>query len=190
MFNNYHPGSIRLSLKKLFQNGKYCDDGWRTHFGYLFSASYIIARRLKTGDTQPAIVLSVSPFIISLYSDEFDAVIFLSYPEEWAGRYQLKEGSRLTVSCSYFVKTQYNTYPDDLIPGEGCSGRFHDLNPYVQLFWGKNEEKIRTHTRFFDEKEWAYVEKLTKRHAFHHRDLVRDGLQHIRGFTTGFLWTE
>ena len=186
LFNMYMPGEARLSLKKFFENKKIVCDDWRMRFGYLFGMRRALSRILKTGDTQPAIVVSVSPFIVSQYSDEFDCVIFLKFPDAFAQRYCLSAGSRLVSSCFYGAPhypycTSYTVtaddLPEDIIPGEGFSGRFCDIAPYIQLFWGKDEEKIREQVECFNEAEWAYVETLTANHIRLYPELVRDGFR-------------
>ncbi|MBR1433444.1 MAG: hypothetical protein IJ585_19810, partial [Ruminococcus sp.] len=56
---------------------------------------------LMNGDTQPAVVVSLSPLIISAYSDEMDGVLFLKFPDALADMYGLSVGARLVTSNIY-----------------------------------------------------------------------------------------
>lgn len=114
------------------------------------------------GDTQPAIVVSLSPLVISAYSDELDAVLFLKFPEELAASYGLREGMRLTASNCY---PSAKTLSKDIFPGKNYNGHFKDFMPMIHLFFSYDDERALELTSNFSENMWAYVEQLTAERA-------------------------
>ncbi|MBO6113652.1 MAG: hypothetical protein J6P57_01210 [Lachnospiraceae bacterium] len=115
---------------------------------------------LSCGDTQPAIVKSVEPLIISAYSDELDAVIFLRFPDVLVDKYKLKIDDRLVTSNIY--ERYVDGFEKDISPGDFWLGRYSNYNPLVQLFLSDEEDFIRKRIELFDEDKWKRVEMLTQ----------------------------
>lgn len=117
---------------------------------------------ISNGDTQPAIVHSVSPLIISAYSDEMDGVVFLEFPEKLTEMYNLYEGMRLVTSnvynCGFKIAKDINIGKDYL-------KRYTDFTPIVQLFLAEDENYIMSRTELFDEEVWDRVKHLTEEYA-------------------------
>ncbi|MCM1132777.1 MAG: hypothetical protein NC340_04830 [Ruminococcus flavefaciens] len=127
---------------------------------------------MMNGDTQPAVVYSVKPLIISAYSDEMDGVVFLEFPEQFAEKYNLYEGMRLVTSNVY----QYGKRPvKDINAGAGYLKRYSDFTPIVQLFLTDSENYARRRTMLFGEEVWDRVNLLTEEYA-------RSGKKPRRGF--------
>ncbi len=110
------------------------------------------------GDTQPAIVVSLSPLVISAYSDELDAVLFLKFPKELVSLYDLHEGMRLTAANSY---PSAKSLSKDIFPGQNYNGHFKDFSPKIHLFLSYDDARALELTSNFSEDIWAYVERLT-----------------------------
>lgn len=110
------------------------------------------------GDTQPAIVVSLSPLVISAYSDELDAVLFLKFPEDLGRTYKLHRGMRLTAANTY---PDAKSVPKDIFPGQNYNSQFKDFTPMIHLFFSYDDERALALTSHFDEDVWAYVERLT-----------------------------
>ena len=180
LFGRYDPAGLKLSGKKYRIIRKIICTEFREWFGYTFGMRRILSHALKRGDTMPAIVVSTEPFIISLYSEDFDAVMLFRYPIALAERYSISPGDRLTVSCCYVWRTSHNELSEYIIPGPKAGNMFVDIAPYVQLFWAKDEKKIRTMLYHFSAEEWKYVEELTSRFTSEHPGLVRDGFWSVR----------
>lgn len=115
---------------------------------------------LSHGDTQPAIVKSVDPLIISAYSDELDAVVFLRFPDVLVDKYKLKINDRLVTSNTYTLLV--DRVEKDISPGEFWLERYSDFSPLVQLFLSDEEDFIRKRIELFDEDKWKRVEMLTQ----------------------------
>ena len=132
----YNPGGFALSRERvraihpeLF--------GWRRVFYSRNSLDCpesadgelgVIADGLRDGATQPAIVVSAEPFVIAVYSDELDAVVFLRFAIE-LGRELRVAPRRRMVACN-----TYGTYPEppcDVQLGPWWPGRFNNVRPYI-----------------------------------------------------------
>lgn len=135
------------------------------------------------GDTQPAVVYSVNPLIISAYSDEMDGVVFLEFPDELAEMYNLRAGMRLVTSNVYKVGMKVSK---DITVGSGYLKRYTDFTPIVQLFLTKDEDYSMKRTELFDEEIWKKVESLTAEYA-HSGNKPRNGFFYLTKFNGGSM---
>jgi len=117
---------------------------------------------MVNGDTQPAIVHSISPLIISAYSDEMDGVVFLEFPDKLAEIYNLRIGMRLVTSNVYFCGFKIKK---DITAGSGYLKRYTDFTPIVQLFLAEDEDYVMKRTELFDEDIWNRVKYLTEEYS-------------------------
>ena len=136
-----------------------------------------VTRSLFYGDTQPAIVVSVNPLLIAAYSDEMDAVVMLSFPNELAEKYQLSVGTRLTTSNVYFTGDRIS---DDIFIGQNYCRQYIDFLPIVQLFIGKQDDKIKEKVKLFDENVWNMVADKADSYINEHPGLSRDGFFYFK----------
>ncbi len=134
---------------------------------------------LKNGDTQPALVCSADPFLVSAYSDEMDAVVMLEFPKELMIRYGLSVGSRL-VTSNFYAPGSGSDASDDIFIGEGYMHRYRNFLPVVQLFLASDDEWIRTRIFLFDAERWSRVEALTKDYLERHPGVQREGFYYFR----------
>lgn len=142
-----------------------------------------ISQYLQNGDTQPAVVASVSPLIVSAYSDEMDAVVFLRFPDELTAKYGLQAGTRLVTSCVY---TSGDKIAKDLRPGQRYLEQFSDVTPVVQLFLSDEEAMIRARTELFNEDVWSRVTDLTQERTAQ-KIAPRDGFGYFTEFNLLFM---
>lgn len=171
-----NQANVKFSYKKYYS--------FRNRINTKFSEKFYsdmqvtdVTRALCYGDTQPAVVVSVEPLLIAAYSDEMDAVAMLLFPSDFAERYGLRPGSRLTTSNIYFGGTRCAA---DLFPGANFSHQFSDFMPIVQLFLGKKDEKIKKKVELFPESRWQRVEQLASEYREAHPDLSRDGFNYFK----------
>lgn len=108
-----NQANVKFSYKKYYS--------FRNRINTKFSEKFYsdmqvtdVTRALCYGDTQPAVVVSVEPLLIAAYSDEMDAVAMLLFPSDFAERYELRPGSRLTTSNIYFGGDEVRRRP---LPG-------------------------------------------------------------------------
>lgn len=117
---------------------------------------------IMEGDTQPAVVYSVAPLIISAYSDEMDGVVFLEFPDQLTEMYDLQKGTRLVTSNMY----KYGNKPvKDINAGDDYLKRYSDFTPIVQLFLTDSENYAMRRTELFDEQVWDRVNRLTEEYS-------------------------
>lgn len=117
---------------------------------------------MMNGDTQPAIVYSLNPLIISAYSDEMDGVVFLEFPDRLAEIYNLHVGMRLVTSNVYAYGF---SIAKDITVGNGYLKRYTDFTPIVQLFLAKDEDYVMRRTELFNDKIWERVKYLTENYS-------------------------
>ncbi len=142
-----------------------------------------IDQYLRNGDTQPAVVLSISPLIISVYSEDMDAVLFLKFPEELASKYGLSVGSRLVSSNVYFEGTKL---AKDIQTGTGYTHSFVNFTPVIPLFLSSDEGFIRSRTNLFEEDVWNRLKLLTEEKAA--KNITpRDGFYYFTEFNILFM---
>lgn len=172
-----NPGNIRLSAKKYRQIKKLLGNN-RVKFPFSLSLKKRIDEYLCMGDTQPAVVVSLSPLTVAAYSDEMDAVVMLRFPDKLAEQYALTEGTRLVTSNVYAFRRGFNVAKDIFI-GKKYLDRYSDFIPMVSLFLSESEDFIRSRTALFDEKVWYRVNSKAQRYITNHPDLYRNGFYYL-----------
>lgn len=178
-----NPGSIELSRNKF---DELRDDILnvsplkKIYFNHQFKR---INQYLLNGDTQPALVVSTSPLIISAYSEDMDAVVFLRFPNELVSKYNLKAGMRLITVNIYF---EGDKVARDIKPGKDYSNDWVNFVPMIPLFLCDNEDYILNRTEIFDEQIWSKVERYTEERAKRHKK-PRKGFYYLTKFNLLFL---
>ncbi|MDE6626165.1 MAG: hypothetical protein K2K56_07330 [Lachnospiraceae bacterium] len=174
-----NAGEVHLSKRK-FKELR--DDVLKVPFlkkGYYNRQFERINQYLAHGDTQPAVVTSLNPLVISAYSDEMDAVVLLRFPYEMQNMYILKKGMRLVTSNVYFRGSQIAA---DIIVGEKYLNRWVDFIPMVQLFLSDDEEFIKQRIGMFQEEMWERVEILTEKRIKQNNNIkMRNGFYYLTG---------
>ena len=174
-----NPGNARFSYKKYYPIRAlvFSKFGSFKKLGEKMRADMCIqnvSAVLMYGDTQPALVCSVDPFLVAAYSDEMDAVVMLEFPKELAEQYRLGIGSRL-VTSNVYGEGGRDMVSEDIFVGEGYSGRYRNFMPIVQLFLASNDEEITGRISLFGESRWRRVEELSAEYLKKHPGLSRDG---------------
>ncbi|MBR1701641.1 MAG: hypothetical protein IJ716_06760 [Lachnospiraceae bacterium] len=155
--NSYatNPGGVSLSREK-FREARNCLP--------LFTRMFVddhsfekVDQWLRMGDTNPAIVKSVDPLIISAYAQDVDAVLFLKFPKKLVQIYGLEVGTRLVTSNIFH---QWDS--KDVIQGEFSTHAYGDFIPIVQLFLSDEVLKIIKRPETIPEEMWERVNFLTK----------------------------
>lgn len=178
-----NPGEIQISRKKFVQLRDEILKVSPLKKIYYNKQFKRIGQYLINGDMQPAVVVSVQPFIVSVYSDEMDAVLFLHFPEKLAEMYGLTVGSRLVSSNIYF---EGDKIAKDIKPGEGYERQFVNYVPVIQLFLCDDEKTAVENTEIFDEEMWNRLSQLTFERASK-RIKPRDGFYYMTKFNLLFM---
>ncbi len=113
---------------------------------------------LKLGDMQLSKIISVNPFLIASYSDEFDGVLIYEYPSELVFKYNLKINQLLVSSNSYWPKDAFDI-EEDIIPGKDCSYEWRDVISFIPLFLCLEKQEVNCQICV----EQLYDENLLKR---------------------------
>lgn len=132
--------SLGGSIKQMFSK-----------FGSGFTPRDMIATILQHGDSQPAIVISMRPLLVSAYSDEFDGVVILDIPEPLKESYKLQLGTRLLTCCFY---GQDDKVQGDIITGAGFSKRWQLFMPVLADLCSGDYPRIRQLKQKIDENNW------------------------------------
>jgi hypothetical protein len=132
-----------------------------------------IARRVYRGDTRAALVVQTDPLIVAAYSDEFDDVVLLRFPEPFGqrtvGRLDLRPARRL-VTVNYYGD---GTPVSDLTP-DPARTRWTNFQPVIGEFLSNDRDRLATLHAHIDESEW---DRCAERAAARLREGVplRDG---------------
>lgn len=116
-----------------------------------------LRRILKSGFPQPAIVVSLKPFLVAAYSDDLDCVTILSFPEELIEDYNLTMGSKLLTLNTYI---RGNEYDDDIMPGENPKGIWVGFTPNIAEFLSEDTEAIEAKKANISDEYWGRVYEL------------------------------
>lgn len=166
-----NPGNAEFSFKKYRYIRKAVLKGPALKLYADFHIKFV-SDILRSGDTNPALVMSTDPLIISCYSFDMDAVIMLEFPSTLAEEYALKMGDRLVTANVYSLGY---VVLFDIFPGEEYSRMYIDFTPVVQLFLAKNDAEIRARTALFDEECWQKVGRLSNAYITEHPTMRRKG---------------
>lgn len=173
-----NPGGVKFSIRKYLGLRRLIGvPGLRERVLHDLTILHV-AEFLWFGDTQPCMVCSIDPLLVSAYSEAFDAVVILKFPDMLVKKYRLSVGDRL-VSSNIHHGNPFGEVASDIYPGPENNGYYQSFTPIVQLFLGKNDSFIRSRTELFDPELWARVEKLTDEYRKNHPDLFRDGFSYF-----------
>lgn len=166
-----NPGKLLISDEKWKDIIKAYELGFFAKL-FLNSKRNMVQERLSYGDTQPAMVMSLSPFLVSAYSDEMDAVILLRFPEKLAQINNFKLYDRLiTVNCY----GKYSHIEPDIFVGPHYIGRWTNFAPLIGELLSSETNKIQQHKRNIPEGLWQYVRTLSDQYLLKHKSLARNG---------------
>lgn len=143
-----------------------------------------INQYLLNGDTQPAVVVSLDPLIISAYSTDMDAVLLLRFPKELVNMYNLKKGMRLVTTNIYY---EGDKVAKDIIPGEEYTHDWVNYVPMIPLFLCDDEAALRQLPEMFDEMLWTKVIRMTEEKSANKKIKCRDGFYYFTKFNLLFM---
>ena len=172
------PGRLTLSDNKYQEIGKILNLDKKQL--KIFNKDKVkIKEHIKYGDTQPAIVTSLNPLIISAYNDELDCVVLLKFPNELVEKYSLTIGDRLVTINLYHQKQVGFGYPKDVTPGEKNSNVFRDVIPVVGLFVSDDEGKCERKVQGVSKELWDRLQELTLVKLRENPNLTREGFEYL-----------
>jgi hypothetical protein len=115
---------------------------------------------LLHGDSRAAIVVQTTPdILVAVYTDEFDCVVILRFPEFVAPWYPLSNGTRLLTINTYENGEVVET---DLYPGPGTLNRYSNVHPIIAEFLSDDIPQIEKRKAEISEDEWARTAELAQ----------------------------
>jgi hypothetical protein len=115
-----------------------------------------IENLLKHGDARAATVVSIAPLCVAAYSDEFDAVVLLRFPERLTVDYRLAVGTRL-ITVNNYMRTMFPH--QDITPGPAATGQFTGFYPLIADFL-TDDSRLQTLKQEISEGEWRRAYEL------------------------------
>lgn len=164
------PGLLPLSMKRL-KDVAPLYFSWFRHPAKLFrilgpedfaKADVALIRYiLWNGDSNPAYVMSVDPFLVAAYSADIDTVVLLKFHKHDAQDNGLSVGDRL-LSVNYYYKLDDGKHARDLVPGKGDSGRWQNFEPMIADLLSDYRGRIERRKAELSEDLWARALELAE----------------------------
>ncbi len=172
------PGQLTLSHDKLqvLRPDLYGLSGlWhsiKVLLGKAWDQKEYVERQLLRGDSRAAVVMSVAPLLVAAYTDEFDCVAMLRFPDEFVAQYRLKVGTRLLTVNFYDDET---AQADDLILGPKHSGRWTNFGPLIADFLTADQQRLLARKKQISDSEWQRTFAMGQEYLKRHPRKARDG---------------
>lgn len=131
---------------------------------------------IQLGDSQPAVVYSLSPFLVAAYADEMDAVVLVRFDDSLVRKYGIVQGQRMISVNVYDDGKRYGMdIPKDIDIGAGYLNRWTDFTPHIGDLLSENKKLIEIHKANIPEEKWQYVAQLASEYAKTKPGIYRDG---------------
>lgn len=132
--------------------------------------------QMNDGDIQPAVVVAEKPLLVACYTEDFDAVVLLCFPERLGEQLVWHEGTRLLVVNGYNGLGALKRNKD-LFPGpRGGSCKYKSVGPIVADLYTDNWERLERKKREIPEEWWAHTAALGRQYVQDHPGMARNGL--------------
>ena len=118
-----------------------------------------LAKRLWSGDSNPAVVVSVAPLRVAAYTWDLDAVVILAFADDYAEGLDLAVGQRL-LSANYDHEYGDGILADDIDAGPAATGGWHNVHPTIAVFLSDHRGHIEAQKRRIPEEAWRRTEAL------------------------------
>lgn len=136
------------------------------------SSRKIIKQHLNGGDCRAAIVVSTSPLLVAAYTDEFDCIALLRFPDALVDHYRLTQGKRLITSNTYGEGPNHLT---DLALNPGYKSSWTVFHPVIADFVSNDRQRLITLKEKISEEEWKRVYTLGVEYVEYRPGIARDG---------------
>ena len=170
-----HPARIRISAAA-YKRLRGLIAGSTLEKGRLDAFRFFFADQLMNGDLQPAVAVSVKPFVVGVYAEEFDGVLLLRFPDRLAEVYGLKAGDRTVAAVSYFEEAfAHQGLEKDIFPGPNQTGKWTDLLPVLPVFLAEEPAAMKEKVGEMDEALWELAEVRIGNDWAKYPEFTRDG---------------
>jgi hypothetical protein len=116
---------------------------------------WMLSECMKYGDARAAVVASVRPLVVAAYSDEFDAILALRFPDPFVEHFSLTAGQRLITANAYG--------PDparDIVRGPKGRTEWGNFIPTIAEFFSDDVARIKHLHSTIPEEEWKRCAEL------------------------------
>lgn len=169
-----NPGKIILSDEKYNTIVNLHKKGL---FNSLFSRGKkrTLAIDIFFGDTNPAIVVSLKPLLVAAYSFDLDAVVILTFPDEYVKQYQLEMHSHLISVNVYYTRKAHM----DIYYGKYYSA-WADFGPTIVNFLTDDTNRLKDLVEAMPKCLWVHVQSLAEEYLSKHPRFSRPGFWFIK----------
>lgn len=140
---------------------------------WLLPREHAYADQLANGDARAALVMQLQPLLVAAYSEDFDAVVLLRFPDQLARTHGLATGTRLLAVNTY---AEPDAAADgDIRHGPASSHQWGGLRPFIGQFLSRDAATMRKRVAAIGESEWARTWTDGQRWLAEHGPRGRDG---------------
>lgn len=173
------PGILRLDKNLLFRFHPEWSGMVRKFSFYLLEKLLGIKNPVESvrwhlllGDRAPAIVASVTPFIVAAYSEEQDCIVLLTFDTQNVDPKFRSVGTRLTA-LNLDYSSSYGPLAADLQPGPRSTGRWSNFLPLIGEFLSRDDERLAQLQASIPRSWWPRLVTLVNDYAYERG--IRDG---------------
>jgi hypothetical protein len=170
----FHPALYQKDIvEELFQSLKF----WKSYppkylpVHPILNTSY--QEHLLCGDSRAAMVVSIKPLLVAAYTDEFDCIAMLRFPDSLVSEYKLKMYDRLLTVNLYRPN---GNFAKDLEHGDASYHRYFNFIPFIAEFLSDDLAQIKLRKSQILAEEWARTKYLAEEYIVKNgKTQVRDG---------------
>jgi hypothetical protein len=116
---------------------------------------------LLCGDSRAAMVVSINPLLIAAYTDEFDCIAMLKFPNSLISEYNLKVYDRLLTINLYMPE---GDFAEDLENGPASHNRYSNFEPFIAEFLSDDLHQIELRKAQILSNEWERTKHLAEKY--------------------------
>jgi hypothetical protein len=131
---------------------------------------------ISKSDGQPAVVISLNPFIVAAYNDEIDTVVFLRVKGEGVGGFTV--GQKLLCATRYVTITGFferHVLMPDLTAGPRDSGLFDGIYCFIVDLISSDHQAIRRVLDGIPSRDWVTLQSAARAYLDNPAAPLRDG---------------
>lgn len=169
-----HPELYRQNITKdLLHVFKFWKDSHKEYIPTYPILNVHYTEHLLCGDSRAAMVISINPLLVAAYTDEFDCVAILKFPDRLISEYSLKVYDRLLTINLY---ERGENLVEDLEHGSASYYRYSNFIPFIAEFLSDNLSRIELRKAQILASEWERTKYLAEKYISKNgKTRVRDG---------------
>ncbi len=144
-----------------------------------FPHKRMIREQLQVGDSRAAVVMKISPLLVTAYTDELDCIAMLRFDDSLVAEFGLKPGTRLLTVNTY--RHDGGEYDSDLSPGPNALGQWFAFSPMIADFLTDDADRLSARKAQIQESEWERTAELGEAYLAAKPGQYRDGRPVLAG---------